>query len=666
MIMTGLKMTMDDKVKQQLLNNTYKGDIELSLYKPTEEELQMRNLVVRHFTLGDTTMQCPRVEFNDLSVLYRQQYDQMLFNTYQPNNGNGYVGDAVNGWRSQAMRPIVRNKCVSIAAHATARLIFPKIWAENEQSEYQENAAKVMEYLMEWANNQSNYKFNALKSTITALYEPASIAFVEYAEAFREVKEKKVNGKWTYKKMKDETMYGHQYAIVPINELYIENFYEPDIQKQGWLIWRRVQSYSLMEAKYKAKYKNFQYVTPGVQIIYNDANQSFYQVYDNIMRPYDCEEIIYWNKSLDVKLILVNGVMLTEYDNPNPRNDKLYPFVKSGYEFINNKCFYYKSLAFKMMQDANIVNTLYPMIIDGTYLNLMPPMVAIGSEIIGSQVIVPGLTTTLTEPNSDLRAIQTSNDLRAGMDTLFKVEESINQSSEEPLLQGKRPEGDPTAYEISRLEQNANTVLGLFVQMIVDHVKQYGTLLLGDILQYHTIVDAEKITDQPELVYKTFLVQDTGSKGKVRHKKIMFDSELSSEPMSSDEYMDKSYSLLEEQGGPDGDIELYKANPELFRNLKFMVSITPDVMNPMSEDLERAYKLDAYDRAIQNPLADQEEVFKDLLLGANPVTKRNPDKYINKNAAMGLPMNPMEQVMQSGQAPTNQANQPPLPALARR
>ena len=48
---------------------------------------------------------------------------------------------------------------------------------------------------------------------------------------------------------------------------------------------------SLARAKYERKYENFKYVKPGVQIIYNDANQTFYEVYDTNMRHELVEEI---------------------------------------------------------------------------------------------------------------------------------------------------------------------------------------------------------------------------------------------------------------------------------------------------------------------------------------------------------------------------------------
>lgn len=598
----------------------------LSLYVPTTEEKETRSMIIRQFTLGYQTMYKPRVEFNDMSVIGRMTIDQMAFNTYQPNNGEAPEGDLINGWRSNAIRPIVRNKCISIAAHATAQLIFPKIFAYNDQSDTQSDAARVMEDLMEWSAEQSLYVDSSMNAVISAIINPASVTYTEYGEVYRTVKKERdeKTGRWVPEKVIDEDLSGFKDTPVPVDELYIENVYENDIQKQGWLIWRRVIGYDLASVKY-GDMPNWKYVKPGVQLIYNDANQSFYESYDSNMRTESVEEIIYWNKKMDLKLIIVNGCLLSEYDNPNPRVDKLYPFIKFGYENIDEgKFFYYKSLAFKMQSDANIINTLYPMIVDGTYLNIFQPMVNYGSETIGSDVIVPGGVTTLSDINSKLTPIAVAGNIKAGMDTLMKVEESISESSENPVQDGQDTGGDNTAYEISRLEQNANTVLGLFIKMIARYVRQYGRLRVGDILQHLTIVDVDKITDDAALVYKSFLVK---GKGKFEQKKIQFTGDVSDEPQDEAESLTNSYKVLEEQDRMG--VEIYKANPYVFRNLKYQLVISPDVLHPRSEDLERAMKLELYDRAIQSPSANQELVFKDFLLGAYKDIKK-PEDYVQE------------------------------------
>ncbi len=366
--------------------------------------------------------------------------------------------------------------------------------------------------------------------------------------------------------------------------------------------------------------------------------RTFYWVYDPNMRSEDVEEIVYWNKNLDLKIILVNGVMMTECDNPNPRQDKLYPFDKFGYEPINNKFFYYKSLAFKLQHDADIVNTLYQMVIDGTYLSIFKPMVNVGGEIIASDVIVPGAVTTLSSPDADLRAINVGSDLKSGLETLSVVENSINESSQAPLQAGQDSKGGgTTAYEISKLEQNANTILGLFLQMISKHVKDFGKLRLGDIVQYLTLPEVVSITDDAPLVYKTFFLKAKGTNTK--NKKIQFDGQMPDE-YSKDEYLDASYNVLQE--GKNKGMEIAKVNPTIFRELQYMITLNPDVLNPRSEDLERAYDLETFDRMIAAPQVFDPMETGRILLKSNKNTQKEPDKYLAKSQS---------QQMMPGQAP---------------
>lgn len=638
---------------------------EIAPYVESEQEKQVSSLILKHFILSTVNQYTPRVEFNDLSLVTRDQYDQMSFNTYQPNNGEAWEGDQLSAWRSRALRPVVRNKCMSIAAHATARLIFPKVFAYNQNSEEQQDAAHVMEDLMEWTGDVSNYPYVALMRVITAMSSPASIGYTEYTETTRIVKtEKNDDGSWKEERILDEAYPCFNDCIVPVTQIYIENVYEPDIQRQGFVIWRKVYSYSEAQTKY-SDYDNFKFVRPGVQTIYDDANRQFYYVYDPNMRQEDVEEIIYWNKNLDLKIIKVNGIMLTDADNPNPRKDKLYPFDKFYYEPINSRFFYGKSLAFKLQHDADVVNTLYQMVIDGTYLSIFKPMVNVGGEIIASDVIVPGAVTTLSDPNADLRAINVGADLKYGLETLAVVEKSISESSQEPLQQGEdKNASSTTAYEISRLEANANTVLGLFLQMIAKHVKDFGKLRLSDILQYLTVPEVVDIEDNPELVYKTFFVS---GKGGSQNKRIELDKEMP-DSYTEEEYMDASYDLYvkEEQS----KMEIARVNPELFRQLKYKVTISPDVLNPKSDDLMRAFNLEAFDRMVAAPpgMFDPEETAK-LLLHSTPTTKTDVDKYVAKQPdpaqqamQMGQTMAPQGQMPAAGNSPLNSMGKKPKQA----
>jgi hypothetical protein len=644
-------LTTNDEFYSKVKDSVAKGQrgnigFEQASYQPEGLDRERVNLIRKCFQLGDVTMQKPRPEFNDLSVIGRDQYDKLSFNAYQSNNGRAVAGDPMNSWRSNAMRPIVRDKCISIAAHATARLIFPKVFAYDEENEIQKDAAIVMETLMEWSTRQK-WGETSLKVVIEALTSPASILHSEYSEVY-------VDGKL------DEVQSGFIDTIIPVDQLYISNFFEPDIQKQDWLIWRRVQSYQLLLQKYGQKYDNFKYVKPGVQYIYNDANQTFYAVYDTNMQPDECEEIILYHRLLGLQAVCVNGVYLPKAgtdEEKNPRLDQLFPFSKFGYQLINNRCFYYKSLAFYLMQDANIINTLYPMIIDGTYLQIFPPLINRGGEAIRSNVWIPGASVTLSSPQANVEPlnISTPNALAQGVNVMSVVEKSITDSSTTPVEQGNP---DQTAYAISVQQQQANTILGPFITMIGSYVMQYGKLRISDIIQHLTVPEVLEIEGNPELVYKSFILRDkTGN-----HKKVQFDYTMP-DKMDAKTKNEWSHKAFDKQGGlkqlkKDGGAfkqKLWIANPSLFRKLKYEECISADVLNPLSEDMERQFGLAQWDRMIQQVptgVYDAQETGK-LLLDIFPKTKKDPDKFMAKQQpGMGQsPQMPPQQLGQQGSPP---------------
>lgn len=663
MSLADTKLVLDSKGKtvQASWDGGGTSEAMLSLYQPTDLSRERLALVRNDFTSGYTLLQRPRREFNDLSLLGRTATDQMSWAVYQPNDGDNLPGSDLNGWRSNAVRPIVRNKVFSIAAHIASRMLIPRIVAFDEDSTEQEEAATVMSDLIEWStfNTNATYTDVSLQAIIAALVQPVSIVWTEYNEVYRTVKrDKKDDGTWNTEQLLDEDLSGFRDESIPVDQLFIQDFYQPDVQKQGWIIRRRVRPYTLLETMYK-DYDNFIYVRPGVQVLFNDANQQFYEAYDLTMRQDECEEVIYINKNLDLRLLVVNGVLLSDPDCPNPREDKLYPVATFGYEYLrpNGDCFYYKSLAFKTMPDDKIVNTLYPMIIDGTYLAIMPPMVNIGGEIITSDVIAPGAVTTFSDPNSDLKPLAVQNEnLKAGMDALFKVEQNITDDSFQPLMQGDLPEGggNITADTMRRMEATAKLMLGPFVQMTGNYVKQMTRLRIGDTKQYMTLpqVTAIEGSANSDLIYKTFVLPQGKTRGK--SKKIKFSSDMPDEPMTKGEHLKHSYDVLSEEEGTNVKHSLAKVNPTLFRNLKYMCIVSPGDA-PLSEEIEASWNLSVYDRAITAPpgMYDPQEVAK-LLLTASPTTRKHSDKYLAKPGQQGQSQDPMQ--AQQVQQQTQQQN----------
>ncbi len=607
-----------------------KDKSEESTYNPTAVQRDIINSFLKDFRNSWQTMHMPRPEFNDMSLYQRYIVDMLAFNTYQENDGAPMLEDRLGGWKSNAVRPVIRNKAISIAAHMTSRLIVPKVFAYNEASDEQEDAAKVMGYLVDWAREQADYSHMALFRVLAALYSPISWGYSEYTEVYRKVHDDEGN----LIDVIDEDLSGFKHIPLSTDQVYFPNFYERDCQKQDFIIIRRIISYDQFCAKYPvSEYPDAVYVKPGIVVVMDDANRGFYQVYDSHMRSEEVEEVIRWRKNarnefeIDTRAVMVNGILLE--CKPNPRKDHQFPLDCFYYLPINERCIAGKSLVFALQSDATIVNTLYQLFIDGTYLNQMPPVVTTGSDKVGADVFVPGLNLAFADQDVKIQPIRTgdSSHLAATAATMEKVELSISESSQGAVQQGQEKPGTPsTAYEISRIETNAATVLGLTMKFLAGgHILPYGRLLISDVLQYMTIVDSAKITGDEGLIYKTFYTQEAGASGK--QNKINFDINMP-EQMTEEEKMDMSYELLLGKINPTTTI--HKVNPKLFREYKYIYTIDSDVLNPRSAELIRAFDIETYDRAIANPVADQEKIFTDLLMATNPKTARDPKAYVTK------------------------------------
>jgi hypothetical protein len=617
---------------------------EKSTYNPGKEVTDITQMVMNHFDVGYQIMNSPYNEFNGLNLLMRQEADQKKWNNFRPDRDT----DPDTSWKSNAIRPITRNKVISIAAHLTSRLLYPKVIAQNDQDEEDKDAAYVMELMIRWALEQSDYERTFLNAVIAALVNPAVIIHEEFQEVVRTVKEKLENGKYKTTKVLDELYSGFQQNLIPCNELYIGNIYENNIQKQPFLIRRKVMDFSEACGKYGGN-KNFDtYVKAGIQIMMNAKNYEFYEEYDDELGDRLVEEITYYNRSLDLQLVFVNGVLLDNPEECNPRLDKKYPFVKTGFEPIDEgKFFYYFSLVRKMSPDSEIIDRMYNMVIDGTFLELMPPMALFGDDTVDSSIVMPGMVTSF---NSDtkLQPIRNGSNLTAGMNMLNKMEDSVSESSQAPRQMGQEGSGQKTAYEISQLEKNAKIGLGLAGRMIGFLVRDLGQLVVSDAIQYLTVGQvAELTTGDTMLKYRKFLLNGVDNE-EFNEAEIQLDNDLPEE-MSEEEDIQNGFKIMDEEGGIDSKKAIFKVNPTIFRNLKYKTYITAEMIEEPSDNVKRALNLEVYDRAIANPSIDSEAITKDLLLGSYPETKDRTDKYMRKPEDMESMM--MQQ--QAGARPNN-------------
>jgi len=604
----------------------------ISLFQTTDKKvIEVTAMVLKDYLHGTQIQTRPRPEFDNRSLLQEINVNQKAFNSYVAPRSD----DPDESWKAQTVRPITRNKLISIAAHVTGTMLYPGVFAQNKEDEEDRDAALVMKDLVEWVIDNSNYPRTFIRAVISALVDPAVIVSSEFLKVMRKVKEMKDDGTFSEKEILDEVMSGFFFNTISIKQILISNFYEPDIQKQRFIIKNKYVDFE--EAKIvHGHYKNFKYVKAGVRAVFDDQTKTFYEVTDDDMKNYLVNEITYYNRALDLELIFINGILMCNAEKPLVRKDKKYPFAKSGFEPLGNgQCFYYKSAANKLGSDQEIVDTLYNMVLDGTFLQLMPPMALYGSEEIDGSVTVPGTITSFRDKETKLENIGPRSDLRAGLETISMVERSIAESTQDNIRSGVSGGGDRTAREVLLLEKNAAIALGLFGKEIKFLVEDLGDLLIPDIVQNMTVGEVDQITDG--MKFRSFVLPNKNVDGKNVSKKIKFVNP--SEVSDYTDPMEESFRVFEDEGGPEGKSRISEVNSSLFRTLKFKTRVSADELTPPSKALTKALDLEAYDRLIQNPTINQESVTRDFLLDV--YRPGQADKYIQKQqpaAPVGMDM----------------------------
>lgn len=623
-----------------------------STYRPEGEERERQVMVMKHFDEAKSLRDTPYEEFND-RILEQAQADSFrAFMSYVPPRSS----NPEESWRSNIVKPIARNKVTTMAAHVVQSTIFPKVVAQNDQDDEDVKSAMVMDDVMEYINETPSVDFESkfVVGVVQALIQPLSIMQLGYREIHRDIRGK--DGK--VKRVKDEGESGIFCENVPVDELYLGSFYVRDIKRQPRIMRRRLLDYSEAETIY-GEMDNWQHVKAGTRTVFDEEADVFLheRIDDNVDSENKVEEVVYYSRSMDLEIPYVGGVdmvdgkanrMSTRGDNDIPA----YPFVVGGYGFIDDGRFaYYKPLIDNLIPESAVINTMYNMIMDGTYLQLMPSIAVFGDEDVDSGIMIPG-TTHVFDTDSKIEPLKVSHDIRAGHEAIQSMERSIDQSSVGSIASGDSPQGRQSAREIATLQDNIDVVFGLFGRMLGFMIRDYGDLMMKLIVQHVPAADVGQMTTSAgKIAFQNIILSK--KQGRSKQKTIQFTRDTPEEAAPKSEFDSIEEDIFNAEGGFDQTKEIIRVNPKLWKKNKFMMKIVPEQLFRKTGAVQKALNLEAYDRAVASPIADQVAVFKDLLI-AN-YKPGDEDKYI-KDEFKGKALEEMASMGEGGHDPRSKTS----------
>lgn len=553
----------------------------VSAYQPAEDIRKLTEKISQDFSLAYNNQHKPFTEFNDYSLLQRCDLDQKRWNAYrQPQSL-----DIDESWRWNGIRPITRNRILGIVAQMTANMIIPAPFAQNDKDEVDKMAALVMRDLLEYNIRNSNYLENYVMWITDALVNPAAYLGVGFFEAMQTIKEEN-EGKISKKEVIDGVLSGFQTFNIPIDEIMISNFYQKQLDRQRFIIRRRYIDYDETKAL-KGEHSNFQYVKPGVITTFNAGTTLFYDVFDENLQTL-VEETIYYNRLEDTEITFMNGIYLGDKDIEDNRikhrdneNKPKYNFSVMGYEDISSRFFYYKSAAWKLGDDDELVIRTEQLLADATFLETMTPTITSGVGQLSEAIMIPGKNTAFENPDVKINPIRIGGGLTSAFNLLMTKEKSMSESSQDPMMAGIQTQAK-TATESALLAQNAKISLGRFGNMLANSLRKFGGLMIDVILQHQTIGEVEQISDtESAQKFKTFILT-TEEEGQKLTKKITFKPEMIGEEIGEEKAMIRSREIMKQEGGVDSDTRIYEVNPDAWRKLKYFITVDVDQLLPLS------------------------------------------------------------------------------------
>jgi len=199
----------------------------VSAYKPSEQIKKRFSQLRSEMATADEIRNKTYKEFNNRSLIQYQDDCQKAFNNYVLPSSDA----PAEKWKANTIRPLTRNKVISIAAHVTSQVLQPAVLAQNKDSKEDKQAALVMKDLMDYVLDESKYARHFVNGVISALVNPVIIFEQGFAEVKRKFKEITAEG-WEEVEKIDEVFSGFFTSLVPTEEFFIGNFNEPDLQKQ--------------------------------------------------------------------------------------------------------------------------------------------------------------------------------------------------------------------------------------------------------------------------------------------------------------------------------------------------------------------------------------------------------------------------------------------------
>ncbi len=563
-------------------------------YVPTQKESVARTILLNQLTKSRIIVWRNYNQFNN-----RTLFDAIDDWTKR---WNGYIPpvDLVSGNpASNIFLNFTRNVVISYLSKVGMTLPEPKIIAVNKKTNVQnKQLANILKDLNTYSLNQENGAARLLEVALETAVKGTGIVYEGYMKSEQKMKTPisfdPEDGSVVYS-TETRVIYDDCYQrVVPLEDFYISNPYEPDVQKQPFLIWKKITTYD--EAYWEfGHYKNWKYVRPGAYALTQEPTTFYRNKLYTELNQSQVEVLRYYNRKDNSHIVTINGVVM--YNGPIPFKDGKYPFAKYIAEPFDNFFFWGMSMSQKFMGEQDVQNTLINMMLDKTYGSLLPYGLSSDlDDLIEDDTLAPNKIRKVGDISK--WKFDTLPGVSGGEFNMFQ--NIMNLARENSGVSGGgdayTPRGGKLPVrQVLLQQQEAISKMSFSMNFLEDGERDRTELRVNHILQFYSIPRIERVTGKngkeiETLVYRDVKLSDVPlADGRKGNKVIkLIDSTVTPDEKQQ---MADELSVLEEVGTLQGAPTEALALPvSMFNDYNYQVQIVKNSSYEHNQALDQAMR----------------------------------------------------------------------------
>lgn len=519
-----------------------------------------------------------------------------------------------------------RNKRNVIAAFVAAQRPRIEISARNKGKKMRKTDKKLSQiladdydYIMDVDDGDSKF----LDFTTETLDVGTGVMLTKYDYKVQKVKElvkfDHATFKGEYKEVERIVADNSSTEVLQIEDVFVPDMYQQDEQKQPYLYIREYILRSVAESRY-GYFKKWKYVPAKHFLIGNEKLSDtffFSQWSERIEDPF-VEVLHRYSKEKDEYGIIINGVLMTEVDQPIIFDHKQYPISTTRYEKMG-KFWLGLSLPMKLADIADVYDALTNSNTDRSIMSSLVKFAGsydgeLESDSIGAFEVIK------IDADTNLQEFRTEGPKPGDVGFRAQIGEQIDESSVNKSF-GGAIEG-VTAAEIQNARAQSIQSLGLVMIDLYRAAKNYSQQLLANELQFKFGIG---LKDYKDFETKEILLNTRLSDGKDGVKVIRIISDETKRPTNEEVNEEKERGINKtidpvtgkEVRTVETNYEFIYVTPQEMSNLDLFLKTIPASSLPDIESLKKALILELDNVLFGNPLfaqlTDPEKAYDETL-----------------------------------------------------